>query len=153
MRMRTRAFVGLLVVVAIVGTVSLIQRRHEEAREASDRGTLTTSEYVRAVAIARAEIAKERSAVSDAVAYVVEGRVLAETQNLPGTCTSGRLLVVSIVGDFPTIGVSGPPGAPSGPDMWVTVKADPATGEECLTDVGLGRFKATAGSANLVPAL
>jgi hypothetical protein len=41
----------------------------------------------------------------------------------------------------------------AGPDQWVTVKADPPNGAECLEGVSVGRFKAAAGSANLAPAL
>jgi hypothetical protein len=151
--MKTRIWVALLglVVVASVLAVVLIHHQREQDREATNRGALTTAEYARAVEIAQSEIKKDHATVSQAVAYVVEGRL--QSQNLPGTCTSGRLLVVSLVGDFPTIGVSPDPDAPSGPDMWVTVKADPATGDECLAGVSLGRFKATAGSVNLSPAL
>jgi hypothetical protein len=112
---------------------------------------LTTSEYDRAVAIARSTKAEDYATVTAAVAYVVAGRV--RTPNLQGQCNSGHVLVVLLVGDFPRINVSPAPGAPSGPDMWVTVKADPTTGEMCLEGVSLGRFEAAAGSANLLPAL
>jgi hypothetical protein len=66
------------------------------------------------------------------------------------------LLVVTLVGNFPGLNVSMPqdtPGAPAGPDTWVTVKADPTTGEACLSGVSLGHFKARAGLTNLMPAL
>jgi hypothetical protein len=114
---------------------------------------LTGAQYDRAVAIANSVIAKDPATVSRAVAYVVAGRV--HDPNLSNSCTSGHLLVVSLVGDFPTVAVGGfaGPGAPSGPDKWVTVKADPTSGEECLIGVSFGRFKAAAGAANLTPAL
>jgi len=154
--MRTRIWLAVLglVVLASTAAVVLIHHQHERAREAADRGTLTSSEYDRAVAIARSVLAKSPATVSRAVAYVVAGRV--QEPNLLNSCTSGHLLVVSLVGDFPTVvtgGLAGHAGASPGPDKWVTVKADPATGKQCLIGVTFGRFRATAGAANLAPAL
>jgi hypothetical protein len=150
MRTRTWLLALGLVLVASIGA-ALALHHHQRAREAGDRGMLTASEYDRAVAIARSTKAEDRATVTAAVAYVVAGNVRAP--NLRGQCHSGRVLVVSLVGDFPGINVSPAPGAPSGPDMWVTVKADPTTGEACLEGVSLGRFKAATGSANLLPAI
>jgi hypothetical protein len=153
--MRTRTWLALvgLAVVASTGAVVLIHHQRDRAREAADRGTLTSAQYDRAVAIAHSVIAKDPATVSRAVAYVVAGRV--QDPNLSNSCTSGHLLIVSLVGDFPTVAVGGfaGPGAPSGPDKWVTVKADPTSGKECLIGVSLGQFKAAAGAANLTPAL
>jgi hypothetical protein len=149
--MKTRTWLlalGLLVVASIGGALAL---HHQKAREAADRGMLTPSEYDKAVVIARSTKAAEHGTVIAAVAYVIAGKV--RNPNIPGECSSGHVLVVSLVGDFPGVNVSPPPGAPTGPDMWVSVKADPATGETCLEGVSLGRFKAVAGAANLLPAL
>jgi hypothetical protein len=88
--------------------------------------------------------------VTAAAAHVVAGRI--QTPNLSTGCTSGHLLVVDLVGDFPNIAI-GAREEPTGPDMWVTVKADPTTGEACLVGVSQGNFQAPAGSADLMPAL
>lgn len=148
-KVRTWAVVPGLALVAGLGTAVGLHEHHQS--HAADRGMLTASEYDRAVAIARSTKAEDHATVTAAVAYVVAGRV--RTPNLQGQCNSGHVLVVSLVGDFPGINVSPAPGAPSGPDMWVTVKADPTTGETCLEGVSLGRFEAVAGSANLLPTL
>jgi hypothetical protein len=148
MKMRTPVLAPGLVLVAGLGAAVAL---HHHQSPAADRGMLTASEYDKAVAIARSTKAEDHAKVTAAVAYVVAGRV--GTLNLQGQCNSGHVLVVSLIGDFPGINVSPAPGAPSGPDMWVTVKADPTTGETCLEGVSLGRFKAAAGSANLLPAM
>lgn len=143
-----------IVVVLAVATVAIVIRlshRHGDEATATDRGLLTSQEYATAVRLARSEIAKDHATVSSAVATLVSGRV--RQPNLATGCTSGRLLVVTLVGDFPEITVSPAPGSPTGPDMWVTLKADPATGVACLEGVGVGQFKTPAGSANLSPAL
>jgi hypothetical protein len=153
--MSRRWRLGVVIVSALVlvaaGAVLLIQHRHDDDVIASDRGALSSDQYDTAIRLARSEIAKDHAMVSMAVAYVVAGKI--RTPNLSTGCTSGRLLVLSLVGEFPNINVSPAPGAPTGPDMWVTVKADPTSGEACLAGVSLGRFTAPAGSADLTPAL
>jgi hypothetical protein len=139
------------VVVASAGVAVVSHHRHERAREADDRGRLTTSEYTQAVAIAKMEIAQDHATLSRAVAYLTGGKSQDSDASTP--CASNYYLVVSLVGDFPTIRVSPAPGAPSGPDMWVTVKADPISGQVCLAGVSTGHFETRAGSANLSPAL
>jgi hypothetical protein len=140
----------LLASIAVVVT----HHQHKDSREA-DRGSLTPSEYASAVAIARSEITKDHAEVTQAVAFVVAGKV--QEPNLAGECDSGQVLVVSLVGHFPDIifgtGFAGHGGSPRGPDRWVTVKADATTGEECLAGVSHGRFKAAAGAADLLPSL
>jgi hypothetical protein len=37
---------------------------------------------------------------------------------------------------------AGAPEPPTGPDQWVTIRANPADGQACSSGVGLGRFKA-----------
>jgi len=158
--MRTRVGTAMLglVALAVAGTALTVHRQHEKSHEKSgeavDRGSLTSSEYHRAVAIARSEIARDHATVSTAVAYLVAGSV--QDPNLRDDCRSGHLLVVTLVGDFPDIvfgtGFAGE-GAPQGPDHWVTIKSDPATGEECSVGVSVGRFTASSGDADLSPAL
>jgi hypothetical protein len=154
--MRIRALVtvlGLVLTASIAAVV--IHNHHQRGPDVADQGTLSRSEYARAVAIAQSEIAKDQAEVTQAVAYVVAGKV--QQPNLEGECDSGHVLVVSLVGRFPHIifgsGLASPLQQPQGPERWVTVKADPTTGQECLTGVSRGRFKAVAGAANLLPAL
>lgn len=150
--MKRRAWLLALGLVLGAGFVAAwALHHHQSGRGAADRGMLTASEYDRAVAIARSTKAQEHATVTAAVAYVVAGQV--RNPNLSGRCNSGRVLVVSLVGDFPGINVSPAPGARSGPDMWVTVKADPTTGDACLEGVSLGRFQTPSGSSNLLPAM
>ena len=153
--MRPRFWYALLALVLTSTAVPvLVHHQRASAQDAADRGPLTRAEYAHAVAIARAEVAKEDAKVSRAVAYLVDGRV--QSPNLAGRCTSGHLLVVSLVGKFPRIAVGGfaGPGSPStGPDEWVTLKADPASEEPCLGGVSLGRFAPPVDYADLGPAL
>jgi hypothetical protein len=147
---------GVALIASIAAAVGMVHHRLN-ASDAADQGTLTTSEYARAVAIARSEIAKSQATVTRAVAYVRPGTVL--DSNLPGECRSGQVLILSLVGHFPHIifgtGFADPDGtvAPQGPDRWVNVKADAATGERCEVGVSLGRFKVPAGATDLLPSL
>jgi hypothetical protein len=152
---RMRVWATSLGLVLSASTAVVVMHQRQTGPNPADQGMLTHSEYARAVAIAQAEITKDQAEVTQAVAYVVSGTV--KQPNLAGECTSGHVLVVSLVGHFPHIifgsGLAGPLRQPQGPDRWVTVKADPITGQECLTGVSLGRFTAVAGAANLLPAL
>ena len=154
--MRPQIWMTSLGVVLVIGAVTLLSGHEQQVRaqESRDSGTLTRSEFDRAVAIARSEIAKDDATVSAAVAYVVPGRV--QAPNLQGECRSGHVLVVSLLGTFPHIifgsGLAGG-SEPEGPGQWVTVKADAVTGDECLTGVSIGHFTAAPGAANLVPDL
>ena len=145
---------GAALVLIAAGGVLLIQHQHDDVTD-SDRGSLTSGQYDTAVRLARSEIAKDQAEVTQAVAYVVPGKV--KQPNLGGECTSGQVLVVSLVGHFPHIifgsGLASPLREPRGTDRSVTMKADPTTGQECLTGVSRGRFKAVARAANLLPAL
>jgi hypothetical protein len=138
-------------VLVAVGVVVLLDRDVHQV-SAADRGSLTPEQYVTAVHVARTEIAQQHVDVSRAVATLA--RRTPNTPTVSPGCTSDTLLVVHLVADFPDIRVGGQQeGAPSGPDMWVTVKADATTGQECLAGVSAGRFTAPTGSADLAPAL
>jgi hypothetical protein len=153
--MRPRVWYALLVLVLTSTAVTvLVHHQRAGAQDAVNRGPLTTVEYAHAAAIARAEVAKEDAKASRAVAYLVDGKV--QVPNLAGRCTSGHLLVVSLVGTFPHIavgGFAGPGSPPTGPDEWVTMKADPASDEPCLVGISFGRFAPPVDYADLGPAL
>jgi hypothetical protein len=150
-RRRLLRAAGAALVLVVAGAVLVIQHRQDHGGPTSDRGSLTSDQYDTAVRLARSEIEQNHATVTVAVADVVQGRI--RTPNLSTACTSGHLLVLHLVGEFPKIVVSPAPGAPTGPEEWVTVKADPTTGEACLIGVSFGRFKASTGSADLTPAL
>jgi hypothetical protein len=135
-----------------VGIVVLVPHDDHDV-SASDRGSLSSEQYLAAASIARTAIAKQHATVSTAVATVVQGKV--SRPNLPAACTSGELLVIHLVGEFPEVDVGGFVGGrvSSGPDTWLTLKADATTGEACLEGVRLGRFTRPAGAADLAPAL
>jgi hypothetical protein len=158
------AIVAILLAVGLIAAAALItHHQHTHRVSASDRGSLTPAQYRTALTVARHEIAREtenaggnKPAVTQAVATVVPGNV--KQTNLAGTCTSGQLVVVDLVGQFPGIAVgggptSGPEAAPTGPDEWVVVKADEHSGDACLMGVSLGRFSVPSGAADLTPAL
>src|SRR4051794_38058881 len=123
--MRIRVWATVLGLVPIASIAAVVIHRHQHAPDVADQGMLSRSEYVRAVAIAQSEITKDQAEVTQAVAYVVPGKV--RQPNLAGECTSGHVLVVSLVGHFPHIifgsGLASPLHQPQGPDRWVTVKA------------------------------
>ena len=152
-RRRTLIF-GSAVAVAIAlltGGVAIVHGRHGgSVADPSDYGPLTSTEYAVALRLARAEIARQDAPVSSATATVWPGTV--QQHNLAGTCTSGLVLEVDLVGRFPHTGVSPDPNA-TGPDMKLVYKADARTGEACDVSVSLGRFTPDPHAANLLPAL
>lgn len=102
---------------------------------------LGPSEIVKAVALARRVLAKEAAAtISNVTAIVRPGRVTAAASNTGHPCTSGRILKVKMIGEFPNVVVTGhpvPPGEPV-PDFTVhafIVTADARTGRPCLIGV------------------
>jgi hypothetical protein len=146
---RVVAWLVPALVLAAVALVVLVDRDVHEV-SGSDRGSLTPEQYVTAVGIARKEIAQGDATVTAAVATVVRRSRRLSTSD---TCGSGPQIVVDLVGTFPDVAVSTMPGTPTGPDTWLTVRADVTTGDQCLTGISLGRFSAPAGAANLLPAL
>lgn len=140
--------------VVAVGAALLVHSRSGDGVPAAERGPLTAAQYDTALRLARSELAKDHATVSRAVATIVAGTV--DQPNLAKGCTSGHLLVVTLVGapaDFPNTDLGGPEDAPKGPDMWISLQADPDTGVACLLGVGVGHFKAPVPAADLSPSL
>lgn len=128
------------VAVLAAGLVLFVHQGHDG--DDSDRGALTPHQYALALKLARSEITADDATVSTAVAAV--GRA-------HNRSCSGQQLQVYLVGTFPHLNLGGP--GTNGPDIWMVLLADPATGVLCITGPSTGHFHAPAGSANLLPAL
>lgn len=104
---------------------------------AAGHGSLTDREFNVAVAVARAEAAKDAATVTSATATIGEG---VETKpNAGPPCTSGTLLHIKLIGTFNNIAVAGGPTA--GNDYSVSavlITADPESGKACLVSVQTG---------------
>jgi len=105
-------------------------------------GSLTDHEFNVAVAIARAEVAKDAATITSATATIGTGT---ETEtNVGPPCTSGTLLHIKLIGTFPTIVVgllptAGAPGASNDNSVSaVLITADPESGKACLLGVQTG---------------
>ena len=152
----SRAAACLLTAIAIGGCASSATNRTFDASDISSsapaHGSLTDAEFKVAVAVARAEVAKEAATITSATTTVGAGTVT-ETNDGP-PCTSGTLLHIKLIGTFPHIVTTGRPtddassaSAPSGgvptdgsgySVTAVLITADPASGEACLLSVQIG---------------
>ena len=115
-------------------------------------GSLTDHEFNVAVAIARAEVAKEAATITSATATIGAG-IETET-NIGPPCTSGTLLHIKLIGTFPTIVVGGPstgaPGASNDNSVTtVLVTADPESGKPCEIGVRIDRATPDPGATLL----
>jgi hypothetical protein len=117
----------------------------------ADYGPLSSSQYAAAVAIAQREVDQEKAHLTSATAVIRTGKV--HQPNRAGSCTSGREIRILLIGRFPHIAVSPPPGAPDGRVTSVGITADATSGRACLLGVGTGRADPYRHSADLMPAL
>jgi hypothetical protein len=101
--------------------------------------------------LARREIrADESSAVSNASVTLTAGVVT--DPNLAHACTSGHLLNIKLIGDFPHIVTDPPPNAASPQDATVhavLLTAEATTGRACLKSVQTGDVSPDPGSVAL----
>jgi hypothetical protein len=138
------AAAGLLASIAIGGCASSANRALDSSSNSSStlgHGSLTDREFDVAVAVARAEVAKDAATVTSATATVGAGTDMDPNAGPP--CTSGTLLHIKLIGTFPTISVGLPPtaGAPSAGDYSVSavlITADPVSGKACTLGVQTG---------------
>ena len=114
-------------------------------------GPLSAEQYAAAVRIAKADLARDDGKVTSATAILRRGRV--RTPNLHGTCTSGRVIRILLIGRFRHVDVSVAPGEPTGPVRAVRYVADAATGRACLVSVRIGHLSPYPHGADLLPAL
>ena len=147
----SRAVACLLTAMAMGGCASTTSRTFDASDLSSSapaHGSLTDAEFKVAVAVARAEVAKEAATITSATATIGAGTVT-ETNDGP-PCTSGTLLHIKLIGTFPHIVTTGRPldgassdsGVPTdGSGFSVTavlITADPASGKACLLSVHIG---------------
>ena len=112
-------------------------------------GPLTDQQFNVAVAVARAEIAKDAATVTSATATVGEGTVTDPNAGPP--CISGTLLHIKMIGSFniATTGFGGQPTPSSEPVSAVLVTADPETGKACDLSVQTGPITPDPGATLL----
>lgn len=145
--------VGMMAGAAIWGALMLrADARHKhQVGHAADYGPLTGTQYAAAVAVAQREIDKEHAHLTSATAVIRTGKV--HQPNLSGSCTSGQVVRILLIGRFPHIVVDPPPGAPDGPVTSVGITTDATSGAACLLGVGNVKVHPYARSADLMPAL
>ena len=152
----TTVFVVAGVLLAGVATWGALMLRaggrHADAPGGpADHGPLTSAQYAAAVLIARHEVRKERARLTSATAILRRGKV--EQPHLSGACTSGHEIRILLIGRFPHIAVSPPPGAPGGAVRSVVITVDGAALKACDLGVGVGHARPYRHSADLMPAL
>lgn len=121
----------LLPVAATAGLV--VGDRSEE------HGSLTDHEFAVAFDIARTKADDEDASVRIAFARASDGT--RRQSNTGSYCSSGRLLRIKLVGEFPRIVTTGPLGAPQDADSTVhavVLTADAETEQVCLIGVQVG---------------
>ncbi|MFT4108007.1 hypothetical protein [Propionicimonas sp.] len=103
--------------------------------------SLTQDEVTEAVALARQVIADQGATVSAASAIARAGTT--EDSNTGYPCTSGRELLIKVIGTFPhtvTTGAGGPTGSPASDSTVraMIITADAASGRACLITAQTG---------------
>ncbi len=155
-RGRTAAVFGaagaLLVGAAAWGFLMVrADAKHDGVDDPANHGPLTSEQYAAAVRIVQREVTKEKATLTSATAIVTRGKV--RDANVGPACTSGHLIRIRLLGRFPRITVSPPPGGKGGPVRLVGITADATTGRACLVGVGTGRSHPYREAADLMPAL
>jgi hypothetical protein len=143
----------LLAGVAVWGALMLRGAGSHAAASAdpADLGPLTRSQYAAAVAIAQHEVTKEHARRTSATAIVKRGKVA--QPNLSGACVSGHEVRILLIGRFPHITVSPPPGGAGGPVRSVVITVDGVAEQACLLGVGVEHARPYRHGADLMPAL
>lgn len=148
-RQRQTAFLMAAALVAVVAIVCCIAFSTPTQHRNS---ALTHQEYAFARDLMRHEIRQQGAVLTSATVTVGYGRVT--DSNLGYSCTSGRLLLIKLIGDFPHTVTTGHPvvtGAPT-PDFTihaVVLIADAETGRACLLSVQTGNVAPEPGAVSL----
>jgi len=148
-RQQRTAFLAIAASVAVVAIACCIVFA---ASTQHRRSALTDKEYAFARELVRSEIRKEGAVLTSATATVGYGTVLDSNVGYP--CTSGRLLHITLIGDFPHIttgGLAVQPGTPL-TDMTVhavNLTADAKTGRPCLISVQTGKVAPAPNAVSL----
>lgn len=144
---------AFLIAAASVAVVAIVYCIAFAVPPQHRKSALTDKEYAFARELARDEIRRAGAVVTSATVTVGYGKVI--DSNISYPCTSGRLLHIKLIGDFPNITTGGlvvQPGAPL-PDMTVhavNLTADAQTGLPCLMGVQVGKV-APAPNAVFLP--
>lgn len=147
--LRVSGFAILLFVLAGCATQS---DHHATSLTKHTSNTLTAQEYTFARALVRNEIRREGAVVTSATVTVSSGKVI--DSNIGEPCTSGRLLNIKLIGDFPHTVTTGHPVLPGDPTPDFTVHADvltadAKTGRPCLVGVQTGKVAPDPGAESL----
>lgn len=116
------------------------------------KSALTDKEYAFARELVRSEVRKESAVLTSATVTVDYGTVFDSNVGYP--CTSGRLLQIKLIGEFPHIttgGLAVQPGTPL-PNMTVhavNLTADAKTGRPCLVSVQTGKVSPLSNAVSL----
>ena len=143
------AFLAIAASVAVVAIVCCIAFA---ASTQHRKSALTDKEYVSARELVRSEIRKEGAVLTSATVRVGYGTVFDSNVGYP--CTSGRLLHIKLIGEFPHIttgGLAVQPGTPL-PDMTVravNLTTDAKTGRPCLIGVQTGKVAPALNAVSL----
>ena len=138
------ASVAVVVIVCCIAFAALTQHR---------KSSLTDQEYAFARELMRSEVRQEGAVLTSATVTVDYGKVF--DSNIGYPCTSGRLLHIKLIGDFPHITTGGRAvqlGATL-PDLTVhavDLTADAKTGRPCLIGIQTGKV-APAQNALFLP--
>lgn len=116
------------------------------------KSALTEKEYAFARELVRSEVRKEGAVLTSATVTVGYGKVF--DSNIGYPCTSGRLLHIKLIGDFPHIVVGRHPKQPGETTLDLIVRAvnltaDAETGRACLLGVQTGKVAPASGAESL----
>lgn len=148
-RQRRTAFLAMAASVAVIAIVCCIAFA---ASTPHRKSALTDKEYAFARELVRSEIRHESAILTSATVTVGNGTVLDSNVGYP--CTSGRLLRIKLIGEFPYIttgGLAVQPGTPL-PDMTVRavdLTADAKNGRLCFIGVQTGKVAPAPNAVSL----
>lgn len=134
-------------VVAIICCIAFVASTHHR------RSALTGQQYAFARELVRSEVQRESALLSSATITVGNGKVF--DSNIGYPCTSGQLLHIKLIGNFPHIVVSPlaqvqPRAAASDATVHaVNLTADAKTGRPCLIGVQTGKVAPEPGAESL----
>ena len=136
------AVIAILAWAVLSGRGSTTQHNHSP---------LTDHEYSVALDLARQEIGRDDATVTSATVTVGHGTVL--DSNIGYACTSGRLLHILLIGDFPHIVTTGNPMMAGSTEDFtvhaVVLTADAESGRACLSGVRTGAVAPEPGAISL----
>jgi hypothetical protein len=148
----SRAAACLFATLAIGGCASSSNRALSDGSVSISplgHGSLSDREFNVAVAVARAEVAKAATGITNATATVGAGTDMDPNDGPP--CTSGTLLHIKLIGTFNiiTTGYGGQPTPVSEPVSGVLITADPVSGKACTLGVQTGPIAPDPGATLL----